>query len=115
MSVIEGVPEPVARRVCEATSSLITIGIGASVACDGQVLVMHDMLGLTHSPARFVKDFTKDLPAGGEGGPIEQALRRYVQEVGAGQFPQAAHVYGLSSNEAAAYGGGNAPAAGSHS
>src|SRR5690606_8402370 len=46
MMVIEAVPDPVARQVCEAVD-LITIGIGASAACSGQVLVMHDMLGLT--------------------------------------------------------------------
>src|SRR5690606_31680765 len=104
MMVIEGVPEPLARRICEATS-LITIGIGASAACDGQVLVMHDMLGLTKSPARFVKDFTRDLPDGPAAGSVlERALRRYVQEVADGQFPGAAQVYGATSTESAAYG-----------
>lgn len=104
MLVIEGVPEPVARRVCEATS-LITIGIGASPACDGQVLVMHDMLGLTKSPARFVKDFTRDLPADDASGSVlERALRRYVQDVAEGRFPEAAHVYAAASAESAAYG-----------
>lgn len=111
MVVIEGVPEPVARRVCEETSSIITIGIGASAACDGQVLVMHDMLGLTQSPARFVKDFTQGLSATPGAGLIEQAFRRYVQEVGDGGFPQSAHVYGASSNESAAYGGNPATGA----
>ncbi len=113
MLVIEGVPEPVARRVCEATK-LITIGIGASVACSGQVLVMHDMLGLTQSPARFVKDFTKGLAAddAAGGSMMDRALRRYVQEVGEGRFPEAAHVYGLAAgNESAAYGNNPAPGA----
>ncbi len=109
MLVIEGVPEPVARRVCEHTS-LLTIGIGASAACDGQVLVMHDMLGLTASPARFVKDFTRGLTATEKtDGIILQAFRRYVQEVADGVFPGPEHVYGVSSgkSEAVAYGGQN--------
>src|SRR5690606_20139347 len=75
MLVIEGVPEAVARRVCDETD-LITIGIGASPACDGQVLVLHDMLGLTASPARFVKDFTKGLAAT-DGRIVNQAIQRY--------------------------------------
>lgn len=108
MLVIEGVPEPVARRVC-ASTQLITIGIGASPACDGQVLVAHDMLGLTRAPARFVKDFTADLAPDATGaGLIERAIRRYVQEVGEGSFPQAEHVYGAGSSGPAAY--GNNPA-----
>ncbi len=107
MLVIEGVPEPVARRVCEETT-LITIGIGASAACDGQVLVMHDMLGLTTSPARFVKDFTAGLQSGaGAGGVIFQAFRRYVEEVSAGTFPGPEHVYsGATRSDRAAYGAG---------
>ncbi|MBU4610237.1 3-methyl-2-oxobutanoate hydroxymethyltransferase [Achromobacter sp. GG226] len=103
MVLVEGVPEGLGRRIAE-TSHAITIGIGASVACDGQVLVMQDMLGLNASPARFVKDFTKDLPAG-EGGIIERAFRQYAEEVADGRFPAAAHVYGLSGDDAAAYGG----------
>lgn len=111
MLVIEGVPEPVARRVCEATR-LITIGIGASAACDGQVLVAHDMLGMTRSPARFVKDFTAGLGGDGDGdgaGLIERAMRRYVREVGDGSFPQADHVYGAQGGGPVAY-GNNPPA-----
>jgi len=93
MVVIEGVPEPLARRICEATS-LITIGIGASPACDGQVLVIHDMLGLTPRPARFVKDFTADLAAEDAGhGVIGAAFRRYAQDVAEGRFPGREHVY----------------------
>lgn len=110
MVVIEGVPEPVARRICEATG-MITIGIGASIACDGQVLVMQDMLGMTRTPARFVKDFTEGLAtkAGGPG-VIEQAFRRYVKEVGEGSFPGEAHVYGATSSESAGYGNNPNPA-----
>lgn len=91
MVVIEGVPEPVARRVCEATQ-LLTIGIGASPACDGQVLVMHDLLGLTPKPARFVKDFTQGIDASA-GGVTAAAFRRYAEDVAAGRFPTEDHVY----------------------
>lgn len=100
MLVIEGVPEAVARRVCEATS-LITIGIGASPACDGQVLVIHDMLGLTPKPARFVKDYARvildEALATGQvpiPGVLPAALRRYAEEVADGRFPGPEHLYG---------------------
>ncbi len=99
MVVIEAVPDSVARQVCEATS-LITIGIGASVACSGQVLVVHDMLGLTASPAKFVKNYMVGAPA--EGDAILQAFKRYAQEVETGAFPAAEHVYGLASSEVTA-------------
>ncbi len=102
MILIEGVPEPLGRRIAQATSA-ITIGIGASVECDGQVLVMQDMLGLNASPARFVKDFTKDLPAG-EGGLLERTFRHYAEEVASGRFPAAANVYAAAGDDAAAYG-----------
>ncbi|GAA5235758.1 3-methyl-2-oxobutanoate hydroxymethyltransferase [Verticiella sediminum] len=110
MVLIEGVPEDVGRRVAESVGA-ITIGIGASGACDGQVLVMHDMLGMTDRPARFVKDFTREL-APGEGNLIERAFRAYAEEVGAGRFPAAEHVYAATGDAAAAYGGANAPKAG---
>lgn len=107
MLVIEGVPEPVARRVCESTRDILTIGIGASAACDGQVLVIHDMLGLTAKPARFVKDFaaavvhealaTGQAPAEGL---VTAAFRRYVNDVAAGRFPGAEHVYGVTDRAA---------------
>jgi len=93
MMVIEAVPDPVARQVCEAVD-LITIGIGASAACSGQVLVMHDMLGLTSTPAKFVKNYMVDAPAGGDA--VLQAFRRYVTEVESGAFPGPEHVYGMS-------------------
>ena len=54
--VIEGVRKNVAEKIT-STVKIPTIGIGASVECDGQVLVIDDMLGLTENPARFVKKF----------------------------------------------------------
>jgi 3-methyl-2-oxobutanoate hydroxymethyltransferase len=87
MIVIEGVPEPVARAIA-AESKAITIGIGASSACSGQVLVLHDMLGVaTDRRPRFVKNFLADA------GSVEAAARAYLEQVGAGSFPGAEHVY----------------------
>lgn len=87
MMVIEAVPEPLARRVAEAVA-LITIGIGASVACSGQVLVLHDLLGagIGRRP-RFVKNFLQGT------GSLESAVSTYVSDVQAGRFPGPEHVY----------------------
>jgi 3-methyl-2-oxobutanoate hydroxymethyltransferase len=90
MMVIEAVPEPLARRVAGAVQ-LITIGIGASAACTGQVLVLHDMLGAgVGRRARFVKDFLQGA------GSIDAAVRAYVADVQAGRFPGPEHVYAES-------------------
>ncbi len=90
MMVIEAVPEPLARRIAEALT-LITIGIGASVACTAQVLVLHDMLGAgVGKRPRFVKNFLTDA------GSIEAAVRAYVADVQAGCFPGPEHVYAES-------------------
>lgn len=84
--VLEAVAEPLARRIT-AQVSVPTIGIGASPACDGQILVLEDMLGLSPRVPKFVKRF-------GELGPsIEQAVRAYAHEVRARTFPGADHVY----------------------
>jgi 3-methyl-2-oxobutanoate hydroxymethyltransferase len=72
MMVIEAVPEPLARRVAEAVQ-LITIGIGASVACSGQVLVLHDLLGAgVGKRPRFVKNFLQGAAS------LEAAVGAYV-------------------------------------
>ena len=87
MLVIEAVPEPVARAIATESKAL-TIGIGASVACSGQVLVLHDMLGVaTGKRPRFVKNFLA------EAGSVEAAARAYVEQVQSGTFPAAEHVY----------------------
>jgi 3-methyl-2-oxobutanoate hydroxymethyltransferase len=87
MMVIEAMPEPLARRVAESVS-LITIGIGASVACSGQVLVLHDMLGAgVGRRPRFVKNFLAGA------GSIDAAVRSYVADVQASRFPGPEHVY----------------------
>jgi 3-methyl-2-oxobutanoate hydroxymethyltransferase len=87
MLVIEAVPEPVARAIATESKAL-TIGIGASVACSGQVLVLHDMLGVaTGKRPRFVKNFLADS------GSVEAAARAYVEQVRSGKFPSSEHVY----------------------
>ena len=86
--VLEGVPADVAARIT-AESPVPTIGIGAGAGCDGQVLVLHDMLGLDSGQRRpkFVKDFLA------EGGSVAGAVRAYVAAVHDGSFPDDAHSY----------------------
>jgi 3-methyl-2-oxobutanoate hydroxymethyltransferase len=87
MMVIEAVPEPLARRVAESVQ-LITIGIGASVACSGQVLVLHDLLGAgAGKRPRFVKNFLQGSAS------LQEAVGAYVADVQAGRFPGPEHVY----------------------
>jgi len=86
--VIEAVAEPLARKLSAAVP-IPTIGIGASPACDGQVLVLEDMLGLSPRVPKFVKRF-------GELGPgIEKAVADYAAEVRARSFPGPEHVYAM--------------------
>ena len=84
--VIEAVAEPLARRITE-TIAIPTIGIGASPACDGQVLVLEDMLGLSPRVPRFVKRYA-DL-----GPSIGAAVKAYADEVRSREFPGTANVY----------------------
>ena len=86
--VLEGIVEPVARAI--ATDPAIraaTIGIGATAACDGQILVLEDMLGLSDRVPKFVKSF------GSLRTHIEEAVRAYADEVQAGRFPAEGHTY----------------------
>ena len=78
--------EPLARRIT-AEVAIPTIGIGASVACDGQILVLEDMLGLSPRVPKFVKRFS-DL-----GPSIELAVKSYAEDVRARHFPSPDHVY----------------------
>lgn len=87
--VIEGVIEPLAAEITRAIP-IPTIGIGASPACDGQVLVVDDMLGMFDRTPRFVKKYA-NLRA-----VIEQAATTYAQEVRTGTFPTDAQCYGLA-------------------
>ena len=86
--VLEGVPSELARAV---TSQLRipTIGIGAGQHCDGQVLVVHDMLGLTERQPRFVKRYAE------LGALIVEAAKRYARDVEEGAFPDGEHSYSL--------------------
>jgi 3-methyl-2-oxobutanoate hydroxymethyltransferase len=95
--VLEAVPAPVARRITEALE-IPTIGIGAGVDCDGQVLVYHDLLGLYEGQApRFVKQYA-DLAT-----EVRGALERYAAEVRAGAFPEERHTYAMPDDELAAF------------
>jgi 3-methyl-2-oxobutanoate hydroxymethyltransferase len=95
--VLEAIPAAVAARISEALK-IPTIGIGAGPSCDGQVLVWHDLLGLTpgHVP-RFVKPYA-DLKA-----TIAGAIEAYVADVRAGAFPAAEHTYGMPEAELARF------------
>lgn len=86
--VLECVPTPVAAAIT-ADIAIPTIGIGAGPQCDGQVLVLHDLLGLDggHRRPKFVKDFLAD------GGSVGGAVAAYVAAVRDGSFPDAAHSY----------------------
>ena len=93
--VLEAVPPIVAERVTAAVS-VPTIGIGAGPGCTGQVLVWHDLLGLTdgHTP-RFVKTYA-NLSS-----DIVRAIETYVSEVYSGAFPEARHTYPMADDERA--------------
>lgn len=85
--VVEGVVEPLARQITEQIP-VVTIGIGASAACDGQVLVSDDMLGLF---AGFTPKFVKRYAEVGE--QVSQAAASYAADVRARAFPGPAHVF----------------------
>lgn len=86
--VLEGVPAALAADIT-AASPIPTIGIGAGGGCDGQVLVLHDLLGIDtgHRKPKFVKDFLA------EGGSIAGAIRAYAEAVRDGSFPDETHSY----------------------
>lgn len=84
--VLEAMAEPLAERITRSIQ-IPTIGIGASVACDGQILVMEDMLGLSPRVPKFVKEF------GRIGDSIDKAIGWYADEVRKRSFPQTQHTY----------------------
>ena len=84
--VLEGIPEDLGREVTERLS-IPTIGIGAGVHCDAQVLVMHDLLGLGDSPPSFAKQYA---PLGALAG---EAARAFAEEVLNRKFPDSMHSY----------------------
>ncbi len=95
--VLEAVPTPVAARITEALT-IPTIGIGAGPHCDGQVLVYHDLLGLTEGhTARFVKRYA-DLAT-----VIREALAAFVADIRSGAYPEERHTYGMPADELAIF------------
>ena len=95
--VLEAVPVPVATTVSQRLH-IPTIGIGAGVGCDGQVLVYHDMLGLfDRFRPRFVKPYA-DLRQ-----VIADALKTYKEEVRARRFPAEEHTYHMAKGEEEAF------------
>ena len=95
--VLEAVPAAVAARITDALS-IPTIGIGAGAACDGQVLVWHDLLGLYGGRTpRFVKQYAN------LGAEIERALAEYAADVRSGAFPEERHTYSIPEEELARF------------
>jgi 3-methyl-2-oxobutanoate hydroxymethyltransferase len=95
--VLEAVPAPVAARITE-TLAIPTIGIGSGSDCDGQVLVLHDLLGLyDRASPRFAKRYAE------LGAEIQDALERFAGEVRSGVFPGEEHTYAMPADELAAF------------
>jgi 3-methyl-2-oxobutanoate hydroxymethyltransferase len=95
--VLEAVPAPVARRITEALT-VPTIGIGSGRDCDGQVLVLHDLLGLYEGRSpRFVKRYAE------LGEAVKDALERYTSDVRSGAFPGDEHTYSIPEEELAEF------------
>ncbi len=91
--VLEAVPAPIAKMVTDRLT-IPTIGIGAGVHCDGQVLVVHDMLGLFD---RFTPKFAKRYVNLSE--QILKAFEAYIEEVGKGTFPTDQHSFHIDDKE----------------
>ncbi|MFD0706112.1 3-methyl-2-oxobutanoate hydroxymethyltransferase [Photorhabdus akhurstii] len=84
--VLECVPVDLAKRITDELQ-IPVIGIGAGNVTDGQVLVMHDVLGITVSPPKFVKNFLE------EAGNIPDAIRLYKEQVESGAYPGKEHSF----------------------
>lgn len=94
--VLEGIPREVAAELT-AELAIPTVGIGAGPACDGQILVWHDLLGLgQNAPAKFVRQYLR------AGDLISNALEHYVADVRAGTFPADSESYHLPAEKSAA-------------
>jgi len=100
--VLEAIPPPVAATITRSLT-IPTIGIGAGVDCDGQVLVWHDMLGLgasadgTFKVPKFVKQYAE------LGGEIVKAVQAYIADVQSGRFPETRHTYAMPDEELALF------------
>ncbi len=86
-AVLEGIPADISEKITQ-TLKIPTIGIGAGPACDGQILVLHDLLGLNdrHLP-KFVKQYASLIEEAKAG------ISKYVGEVRTGEFPGEEHCY----------------------
>jgi 3-methyl-2-oxobutanoate hydroxymethyltransferase len=88
LMVLEMVPAALAGEITKELKVCATIGIGAGKDCDGQVLVLHDMLGVyPGKKGRFVKDFMAEAQS------IDGAVQAYVKAVKDGSFPAPEHSY----------------------
>ncbi len=85
---LEGMAEPLAAKITGQVP-VPTIGIGASAECDGQILVMEDMLGLNPKPPRFVREYAH------LGQDIEAAVKAYAADVRSRAFPGKENVYSM--------------------
>ena len=90
--VLEAMVEPLARQIT-GEITIPTIGIGASNACDGQILVLEDMLGLSPRVPKFVKRYADLGPA------IEKAVADYAADVKSRAFPAAEHTYAAKKSD----------------
>jgi len=94
--VLEGIPREVAAMITEEVS-VPTIGIGAGPDCDGQVLVIHDLLGMTfHPAAKFVRRYADACAV------VSQAIESFKQDVLEGNYPSDSESYHLPKDTAAA-------------
>jgi 3-methyl-2-oxobutanoate hydroxymethyltransferase len=84
--VLECVPAPLAADI-SSKLDIPVIGIGAGAGTDAQVLVLHDLLGLSPRAPRFVRDFMAET------GSVQDALASFVNAVKAGEFPAEVHSY----------------------
>jgi 3-methyl-2-oxobutanoate hydroxymethyltransferase len=95
--VLDAMPAVVASAITDRVG-VPTIGIGAGAGCDGQVLVWHDLLGVSDgSPARFVRQYAALR------GETRRALEAYAADVRSGAFPETRHTYAMSDDERARF------------
>lgn len=84
--VLEGIPEELAGTITESVS-IPTIGIGAGLACSGQVLVLHDLLGISETVPKFVRKY------GNLREQVLEAVAHFMADVNAGRFPGEENIY----------------------
>lgn len=85
--ILECIPQQLAAKITQTVSQAATIGIGAGKYCDGQVLVLHDILGLQQRNLSFVKNFMQGKTE------IKEAIYAYIKEVKKGIFPDEHHSF----------------------